>query len=178
MSPWYEVYDNAQMQLLTRNQAAKMTFRAAVAGAFVVACLSLGLSGSIPLLVAIALSAGALLLFGWWCGGRLRRLRRLVWCVKLSEAEVVGYDYARRKVAIRWADAERIEIGDRGLTIVGPHPDLVEIAHLFPDFSALSHRVVLYADRNRVPIFVNGVPWQQLDVYDLFPFLSEDASAT
>ena len=110
------------------------------------------------------------------CAIRLRRLRRVVWCVKLSDREVVGYDYARRRMRIDWIDAERLELGEHGLAVVGPSPCVLEVPHLFPEFATLSHRMVRYAEFYEIPIFVGGQPWQQLDVYHLYPFLTETTS--
>ena len=111
-----------------------------------------------------------------WMANRMRRLRRLVWCIKLSEERIVGYDYTRRKAIMDWSRVQRVELTGEGLLLVGPELFAFEIPHLFPDFSVLSHRVVHYAEMNGVPVFIDGQPWQQLDVHQLFPFLAEDSS--
>ena len=177
MTPWYEVYDNVQVHLLTRKQAAKMTATATVVLIFAIGCMAFGLEGTLPFLVAAPVGVSALVLFAWRSTKQLRRLRRIVWCIKLCDREIVGYDYARRKVVIAWSSAERIEVGDRSLVVVGPKSDSLEIAHLFPDFSEVSHRIAHYAESHRVPLFILGKPWQQLDLYDVYPFLSEDTSS-
>ena len=177
MAPWYEVYDNVQVHLLTRTQAAKMTATATVVLMFSIGCLAFGLEGTLPILMAAPVGISAVVIFAWRSTRQLRRLRRLVWCIKLCDREIVGYDYARRKVTIGWSSAERIEVGDRSLVVVGPGSVSLEIAHLFPDFSEVSHRIAHYAEIHRVPLFVRGRPWQQLNLHDVYPFLSEDTSS-
>ena len=69
-----------------------------------------------------------------------------------------------------------VDLTRDGLLIVGPALFAFEIPHLFPDFAPLSHSVVYYAELNGVPVFIDGQPWQDLDVYQLFPFLADDPS--
>lgn len=174
---WYDVYDNVEIQLITRKQAAAVTALAAVLLAFSFFCLALGLAGRLPLpaaVVAAGVTSGS---FSVWLVRRVRQLRRVVWCVKLSKEEVVGYDYARRRITIPWRRVERVEIGDGSLTIVGPPADSLEVTHHFREFAQVSHRIVHYADRFGIPVFVNGKPWQHINVYDLYPFLTDDTSS-
>lgn len=173
MSAWYEVYDNVDVQLMTRKRAAVMTGAVAVAIMFSIAALALGMEGSLPLPAAIGLIALGWVGFSWWSLRRRRRLRRLVWCVKLSNREIVGYDYARRKSSLDWLDIDRIDVRDNALIVVGRGDVNLEIAHLFPEFAELSHRIMGYADEHSIPLFIEGRPWQQLNVLDVFPFLSE-----
>ena len=175
--PWYDVYDNVEIQLITRKQAAAVTALAAVVLAFSLFCLALGLSGLVPFWASIMAAGAASGSFSVWLVGRVRQLRRIVWCVKLSKEEAVGYDYARRRITIPWRQVERIEIGDGSLTIVGPQATSLEVTHHFRDFAQVSHRVVHYADRFGIPVFVNGKPWQHINVYDLYPFLADDTSS-
>lgn len=173
MSAWYEVYDNVDVQLMTRKRAAAMTGMVTLAIMFSIAVLAVGLEGSVPLAAALGLIALGWSGFTSWCLHRSRRLRRLVWCVKLSDREIVGYDYARRKSSLDWLDVEYIDIREAALEIVGRSDVHLEISHLFPEFTELSHRIVRYGDFYSIPVFINGRPWQQLDVCDVFPFLAE-----
>ena len=177
MSHWYEVFDNEAVQLYARKQAARLT--AFVAGAVLVTLFGVAL-GSEDLVPMPAL--GVVLIITWlgtvhWLARRMRKLRRLVWCIKLSEDRIVGYDYTRRKAVMDWSRVQRVDLKKDGLLIVGTELFAFEIPHLFPDFAALSHRVVHYAERNGVPVSIDGQPWQELDVFQLFPFLADDPSA-
>jgi hypothetical protein len=175
---WYDVYDNVEVQRITRNQAASTTAIVAALMAVSIAALALGIHGPVPAWTALAAAALTWGSFGYWSIRRRARLRRIVWCVKLSEDEVVGYDYSRRRITIAWRDVERLDVGDGSLTIMGPHAEYLEITHLFPEFPQVSHRVMFYAGRHDAAVYVDGRPWQQIDVYRLFPFILEDASST
>lgn len=177
MQSWYEVFDNVQVQLMTRRQAAKLTALAAAAVGLSVSLLLLPQLAAVPFsLVVVVVLAGWVATFVW-CARRYRRLRCVVWCVKLSDREIVGYDFARRKTRVDWLDVERVELEKTGLQVVGPDPFRLEISHVFPDFAQLSHRIIHYADFYDIPIHVDGGPWQLLDVYDLFPFLAPTDAA-
>lgn len=175
MSAWYEVYDNVDVQLMTRKRAAALTGAVTLAIMFSIGVLAVGLEGSLPLSAALGLIAVGWALFTWWCLRRNRRLRSLVWCVKLSDREIVGYDYARRKSAIDWLNVERIDVRGEALIVIGRGNVCLEIAHLFRDFAELSHRIMKYGDLYSIPVYVDGRPWQQLDLQEVYPFLAEDA---
>ncbi len=178
MSAWYEVYDNVDVQLMTRKRAAALTGAVTLAIMFSIAVLALGLEGSLPVPTALGWIALGWFGLSWWCLHRRRRLRRLVWCVKLSDREIVGYDYARNKSSLDWLDVDRIDIRDSALVVAGREDVCLEIAHLFSEFSELSHRIIRYADLYDIPVFIDGRPWQQLDVLDVFPFLAENRGVT
>jgi hypothetical protein len=105
----------------------------------------------------------------------LGALRSVVWCVKLSARGLVGYDYGRRRVALAWPAVERVELDAEGLVVVGRdgggEPRRLRVPHLFPDYARLSHRVVEYAEAFGRPVYVDGRPWQLLDVHEVYPFL-------
>jgi hypothetical protein len=174
---WYEVYDNEQVQLLTRQRVSRLSI------AFVLGlCVLLGL---VPALLIYLPSTAAVLgvvllgavgLFAL-SAYHMLGLRRVVWCIKLSVHRVVGYDYARRKTVLPWPDIERLDVDDQGMLIVGapqqgrPGP-ILRIPILFPDFARLSHRLVEYAEAHRVPVCIGGRPWQLLDLSTLYPFMA------
>jgi len=178
MADWYEVFDNEQVQLDTRQRVGRLVV-ALVAG------IALG-AGSVPVLafylgspwLALGVGGAALLGAAVAASRAFLRLRSVVWCVKLSVHRIVGYDYARRKATIPWTRVERIELDRGGLVIAeAPHEGIpgrvLRIPHLFPDFAALSHRVVEYAEAHGLPVCVNGRPWQFLDVAALYPFMAD-----
>jgi hypothetical protein len=177
MQSLYEVFDNVQVQLMTRRQAAKLTALAVTVVSVSVLAFILPQLIGIPFVVVLAA-----VLTGWaltflWCAGRYRRLRSVVWCVKLSDREIVGYDFARRKTRVDWLDVERVELGTTSLVVVGPSSFRLEVSHVFPDFADLSHRIIHYAEFYEIPVFIDGGPWQLLDVYDLYPFLATSGAA-
>jgi hypothetical protein len=131
----------------------------------------------IPLPLAGVLIVASGLLAARLLARRFGRLRRIVWCVKISDRRIEGYGYNRRKIAFDWLQVHRVELTEAGLTVVGPDSQCIDVPHLFPDFAELSHRIVGHAEFYGVPIFIDGRPWQSLDVYALFPFLADDSSS-
>jgi hypothetical protein len=181
MPDWYEVYDDEQVQLRTRQRVGWLSTAAVAALAVGLGSLPLAvLFAPAPILAAAAILGGilaALSVLGW----QVNRLRRVVWCLKLSVHRVVGYDYARRKTELPWPSVERVEVDGGGLLLVGVPPPsgptpALRVSHLFPDYPTLSHRVVEYAEAHGVPVCIEGRPWQLLDVRVLYPFLPPTAA--
>lgn len=173
MSGWFEVFDNEEVQLSTRRKVMALSVIVMVAACVTIICVAATLSGQ------ITAGAGFLTISATWCGAvfwlatRLRRLRRVAWCLKISDDAVVAYDYARRKTVIPWSAVTRIDWTDHSLLIAGQAPCAIEIPELFTDFAALSHSVYERSERSDVPVFVDGQPLPVLDVYQLYPFLRE-----
>lgn len=174
MSYRYEVFDADEVQFNTRQKVTRLS--GVVAAAVVLTVLTVGMSQSdaVPLPVVGAAVFGIWLTAVWWISRRLRRLRRVVWCVKLSDSHVMGYDYARRTVSLEWRHVQRVEITDADLRIVGSSACSIHIPSIFPAFAALSHQAVEHAEQHGVPVHLHGQPYEDLDVYVLFPTLAED----
>lgn len=171
MHNWYEVFDNEEVQWMTRRRAATLVALTSLLGALTFFLLILARSGQVSTWLAGSLITSAWLALAFGAITRLQRLRRLVWCLKLSERHVVGYDYTRHKTVLAWEDVSHLALTRNGLVIAGKGGHDLEIPHLFPDYAVLSHRVMHYADRYGIPLYVNGTPWPELDVYALFPDL-------
>lgn len=177
MPNWYEVFDNEQVQGYIRRQATRLSVVATVVVLLSLFAAALGLAGHVPLPVV-----GSFFIMLWfgtvrWMSNRMRKLRQIVWCIKLSPNRLIGYDYTRQKTELRWSHVKGIELTQTSLLIIGPELVRIEVPHLFPDFHKLSHRVVFYAELHEVPILIEGQPWESIDVYDLFPFLANGTSA-
>lgn len=182
MTYWYEVFDDEQVQLQTRLRVRRVVLglaitlgMLAVLGPILVIGLpNQGLAlGGLALAAVTAIGVASHLLI---------RLQRVMWCVKLSVHRIVGFDYARRKIALPWCDVERIDVDREGLLVVGmPGPrgpgPVLRIPERYPEFSALSHRAVEYAEAHGVPICIDGRPWQLLDIAKLYPFLERPTAA-
>ena len=177
MERLYEVYDNEQVQLVTRRQAfvTSVSLAAAVAATVSLAVLLQEAVLRLPAVLTLAALVWSLAIH------RVIRHRRstnhVAWCIKISGYDVTGYDYARRKTTIPWEAVRRIELGPHGLTLHGEEAERIEIPHLFTDFPALSHRLFDRAQTHGVPVTIEGEAWEQLDVYELFPFLSAAAAS-
>lgn len=182
MADLYEVFDNEEVQFDTRRRVGRLA-GALVVGCGIVVVLSPLLVRWLPSPFLVAVLALALLIGMFvWASKAFLRLSSVVWCVKVSVHRVVGYDYARRKTVLAWPEIERVEVDDGGLLIVAAPKEnrparQLRVPHLFLDFPRLSHRVVEYAESHRLPVCVEGRPWQLLDVETLYPFLNEVSAA-
>jgi hypothetical protein len=116
-----------------------------------------------------------------WLVAGLRAIRDLVWRVKLSVRRVIGYDLTQQRVSLVWGDVDCLEIDRRGILIRGRDetgtPSRLRVPPAFPEFSALSHRLVDYAEAYGRPIYVDGRPWQLIDLHAVYPFLQEAVPA-
>lgn len=113
--------------------------------------------------------AGLLLtLHAGWTIHRLARLRQRVWRVAISPRHVVALDAGRRQTSVAWSAVERVEVDDEGLTLVSRGLEgVAHRLHVRPHFAAyvaLGHQLVRMAERRRCAIWVDGAPWQRLDV--------------
>ncbi len=178
MSSGYEVSAADAVQYEPRRRIRQL-------GGYALAALVLRV-GALGLMHAGTLSAPVvgLGLAAVWSGTgavilcRLRRLRHVMWCIKIGPAGVMGYDYARRPVTLPWSRIRRVNLSDDGLRIVRSADCYLDVPARFPAFVDLSHRLVARAEARGVPIWIDGAPYEALDVYAHFPFLTDDASSS
>ena len=109
----------------------------------------------------------------WWTRRRLKQLRHVAWCVKISDGEVIGYDYARRRTSLPWSNVECVGLTESSLQLTG-QANWFEVPDQFDDFPSLSHDLTQLAEDKGIPIQIEGQPWQHVDVYALYPFLLTD----
>lgn len=173
----YVTFDNEDVHLHTRQQVALMVDVIASA----LSCTVFLVLGALIGLLPVIITAGGLLL-AWMCIAgwtllRLRRLRRIAWCVRLSDHRVVSYDYTRRPTRTPWRHLQRVDLKNRALHLVGPNPKLIEVPHRFGNFSDVSHAIVDHAEENNIPVHVDGQRWDTLNVYTLYPGLDADPNS-
>ncbi|NNF58047.1 MAG: hypothetical protein HKN04_07375 [Rhodothermaceae bacterium] len=176
MPTWYEVYDNQDVLLATRQRVRRITRIygfAAIAVATLAPLAMVHVTGG----AWLAGTAGvSLVVAGAYVFKALRELHAVAWSVKLSFHHIIG-DFGRRRTTIRWRAVARVELDRDGLVILGADEQGVaqklRIAHAFPDYPRLSHRVVEYAEAHGRPVYVDGQPWQLLDLHAVYPFLRD-----
>jgi hypothetical protein len=173
MACWYEVFDNEDVQLSTRRKVTALSVVAATSATATLVCLSAAASGHLSAVGALAFIIPIWIATVAWCVYRLKALRRVAWCLKISSEAVVAYDYTRKKIMIPWSRIERLEWTDQSVQIVGPAPYTIEIPSMFADFPALSHSLLDRARERNVRIGIEGREIEEIDVYELYPFLRE-----
>jgi hypothetical protein len=174
MANWYEVYESDAVLREVRQRVTRLlvfgTPGALLASLLAAIFLTQTPPAWIPASAVMGLAVGGGIAFlRLWHG-----TRQAVWCVKLSDRAVEGYNYARVRTRIDWTKVSRVSLTERSI-LVESHPGpSIEILDLFPDFSALGHRVVEYAEFFGIPVCVDGKPWEEMDLNSVYPFLARD----
>jgi hypothetical protein len=179
MPDWYEVFDDERGLREARVRVGQRAVLFGLSGVVLgLTAFALPADGGDRL--ALAAGAVAALSAAWLVSG-LRSIRDLVWCVKLSVRRVIGYDLTQQRLALMWPDVDCVEIDRRGVLVRGRDesgtPCRLRVGASFPDFAALSHRLVDYAEAYGRPIYVDGRPWQLIDLHSVYPFLGETVPA-
>lgn len=177
MTYCYENYDNDDVHFRLRGQVAKLSSLFAVALIFSIVLLLIRQQWTLPSSLVTMLVGAAWGGTSWWIYRRLARLRHVVWGVKVSDEEVIGYDYARRRITLPWREMRHVSLDEQGLRLQGHGDNWFEVPGHFDDFGDLSHNLAGLAERYGIPLHVDGRPWQEVNVYQLFPFLSKDPPA-
>jgi hypothetical protein len=179
MPEWYEVFDDERGLRAARIGIGRRAVVFALGGVLLgMSAFVLPVSGG----EQVALGAGLFTVAAAaWLVAGLRDIRDRVWCTKISARRVIGYDLTQQRVAISWPDVDCVEIDRRGLLVRGRDESgsacRLRIAPSFPDYTDLSHRFVDYAELHARPLYLDGRPWQLLDLHAVFPFLGEAVPA-
>lgn len=169
MANWYEVFDNEEVQRYTRKRVVNLISGVAAGALLTLAFIFYTYLAPVSPTMALMILCGIWLNVAAWVLHRFERLRRLMWCIKLSDRRIEGYDYARRKTVLDWTRVLRVELNRDGLIVVGDKDTSIEVSHLFPEFSILSHRIEEYAAFYGIPILIDG---RTLDDVDIAPLLA------
>lgn len=172
MPKYYEIYDNEEVQLSTRRQVGRLAGYVVLAASATVALVATLVHGILSLLVVAPLLAAIWGMTSWITFRRFRTLRCIVWCVKLSDNCVLGYNYARCPTVLGWNDIDFVNFTQKGVFIHGSGDQLVHITDVFPEYADLAHRILALAEDHGAPIFVDDEPLEKINVYRLFPFLT------
>ncbi len=166
------VFDADEVQFRTRRRAVRLSGLAAATVVVTLVALLLTQAGTVAAPVAGGVVCLAWVGTVWWTARERRRLRRVMWCVKLSREGVEGYDYARRRLHLPWEQVRRVELVSGGLHVVGPAPCSMHVPALFPEYVELGHQVAAHAEARAIPICIDGRPYEQMDLYGAFPDLA------
>ena len=135
------------------------------------------IAGLVFLLFAAHFDPLAIGLFGAACVciGLLiwARMARVLWRVSVSASDVWGLNYARQRTALAWSDVVSLDLHPGGLTLIGRtcrdgRRPVLAVPASFPAFAEVAHHLADCAESNCVPVLVDGMMWQELDVYRFY----------
>ncbi|GAB5534573.1 MAG: hypothetical protein Rubg2KO_08220 [Rubricoccaceae bacterium] len=181
MAEWFEVYDAKGVLLRARRRATRLVWiYALVSGALVAAApIAMFVLPRGGVAVAVTCAIG-LVMYGLWLIIRLNQIHSKLWRFDVSVHRALGFDTGRRSRALAWPDVHQVEIESDGLTLVGrTHGSWVRL-HVptsFPHYTALAHRVIEYAEAHDRPVWLDGHPWQELDLVEVYPFIDHPHEA-
>ncbi len=183
MAEWSEVFDDERVLTAVRRRARRTMVAFAVGSLVSVASAPLGALVWPHAATAAALVAGLLLTgLAAWTLRRLSRLHRTLWKVELSVGRIVGHDVGGRRVSITWSALSVLDVRSGGIAFVGRdhdgHRARLVVPSSMPGFVTLGHRAVGYAEAFGCSLWVEGAPWNQLDLAPLCPFVREDSAPT
>lgn len=176
MSADYELFDANHIQRSVRHRMYRLNVLLCAILVITLAGLLLGRTGQLSSQSLAWMVVGGLFL-GAGVAWHHRHLSRTVWCVKVSPEGLVGYDCARRKTHLPWSQVERVDVTDEALVIVQSPYQFVAISTSFFDYPSLSHGVLSHAEDHDIAFYLNGRSLADLDVYVLYPFLTDATSA-
>ena len=174
MAEWFQVFDDDRVLVSVRTEARRhvIAFALVSGGLVALAPVSTLVTPSYAGLVAVACGA-ALTAYAVALLRRLTRLHRRLWKVELSFRRIVVHDAGGRRVALAWQALDQIDVRGDGVVLSG-RTDLgrrvrFRVAATMPQFASLGHRAVEYAEAFGRPVWVEGEPWEALDVSVLHP---------
>ncbi len=176
MSADYELFDANHIQRSVRHRMYRLNVLLCGVVVLTLAGLILGRSGHLTPHGLAWILTGNLLLAGGlvW---RHRHLSHTIWCVKVSSEDVVGYDCARRKTRIPWPKVEQIDVTDEALIIDRSPYRFFAISTSFFDYTTLGHCILAHAEQHDVPLYLEGKSLHDIDVYALYPVLTDEPPA-
>lgn len=182
MAEWFQVYsDNAALLEARRGVSRVVAGYTAASVALLVVAVGVGVAQPGDAALAALAGGGALTGCAALTVRRLVRHQQRVWRLDLSVHRAVGHEASGRHLSLLWTALDRVDVGSRGLTLVGHDLDghrlCIEVAASMPDFAALSHRAVEYAEAFRRPVCVDGQPWEALDLAALYPSIRADSAS-
>ena len=109
------------------------------------------------------------------------RMARVSWRISVSASSVWGLNFAQQRTALDWSEVVSLDFHSAGLTLTGEtcndgRRPVLAVPSSFPRFTDLAHDLVASAQANYVPVLVDGMMWQELDVYTFYE-LDEPAPA-
>jgi len=146
MPRWYEVFDNEEVLYRTRSHILWLSGLLLLMVFFGMAITSYLIFIPQPLTLPVISTYAILSLLSVGITLRIYQLRKTVWCIKLSEVDIIGYTHSRRRITLPWEEIKHINLTHHGLLIVSQNPSQkLFIPHAFTSYHVLSHQLVALA---------------------------------
>ena len=183
MAEWFEVFDDERVLTAVRRRARQTVVAFALGSLLAVAAAPLATAAWPHAAAPAALGCGLLLtVLAVSTLRRLTRLHRTLWKVEISVGRIVGHDVGGRRVSITWPALGALDVRGGGLAFVGTDDDgrrvQLVVPSSLPRFTAFGHRAVGYAEAFGRPLWIEGQPWERVDLAALYPFVREDSAPT
>lgn len=182
MADWSQVYDDDLALDDARSRVRRLVIGfALLSGALVSAAPLATVVGGAQAHVMAAACGVLLTVSAVVVTVRLAREHRRIWRVELSVHHAVGHDAVGRRRALPWSGVEAVDVTAGGIVISG----LDEGGHRarllapigMPDYTALAHRAVEYAEAHGRAVWVDGEPVDAIDLALLDPSLRPTKAA-
>ena len=176
MAEWFQVFDDERVLVSVRTEARRLVVAFALVSGGLVSLAPVSTLVVPAYAGAVALACGAVLTgYAVWLLRRLGRLHGRLWRVELSFRRLVAHDAGGRRVAVSWQALDWIDVRTDGLVLSG-RTDLgrrvrLRVSASTPQFASLGHRAVEYAEAFGRPVWVEGQPWEAIDVGAIHPVL-------
>ena len=176
MAEWFQVFDDERVLVSVRTEARRLVIAFALVSGALVALAPLSTLVAPAYAGFVALGCGAALTaYAAWLLRRLGQLHGRLWRIELSFRRVVAHDAGGRRVSLAWRALDHIDVRADGVVLSG-RTDLgrrvrVRVSASMPQFASLGHRAVEYAEAFGRPVWVEGRPWEAIDVAEIHPAL-------
>ncbi|MDT7857644.1 hypothetical protein RQM47_13405 [Rubrivirga sp. S365] len=176
MAEWFQVFDDERVLVSVRTRARRLVVAFALVSGGLVALAPLSTLVAPAHAGLAALACGVVLTaYAAWLLRRLGRLHRRLWRIELSFRRAVAHDAGGRRVALAWQALDQIDVRTDGLVLSGRttlgRRVRLHVAASMPQFARFAHRAVEYAEAFGRPVWVEGQPWEAIDVTSIHPGL-------
>lgn len=176
MAEWFQVFDDERVLVSVRTRARRLVISFAFVSGGLVALAPLSTLVAPASAGLVALACGAVLTaYAVWLLRRLGRLHGRLWRIELSFRRIVAHDAGGRRVSLAWQALDHIDVCSGGIVLSGRTPlgrrIRFSVSATMPQFASLGHRAVEYAEAFGRPVWVEGQPWDAIDVTAIDPSL-------